>query len=168
MEKRKSASTSEGCAFEFECEGHRIVAWASPLSGLEKVDVDGQLVASQRNFNKHSENHFMVGDIPCSISLDAATLLRGPYVCTLHRNGVPFKRQRLIIASASALFNRRYWYEIVLLVFLVIVFGELQEYLSLPDWSVWAFICLIVVVGLARDTRKPASNDVFFVEEECD
>ena len=125
--KQKLISPIKGYAFDFECEGHRIDAWVSTFSGLERVFVDGTLVAEQRNFNKRSSNTFSVGNAKCSTSLDVESLLKGPFVCTLFRNGKPFKRQSLVLPSLTAP-KKRFWYQLGLFVILGAALGLIESF----------------------------------------
>ena len=161
----KPISILKGYEFEFECEGRRIEAWFSAFSGLEKVLIDGQLVSSRRNFSKHSQSTFSIGSATCSTSLDVESLLKGPFVCTLFRNGEPFKRQRLVFPASTTSTNN-FWYQIGIFVLLGIVLGVTHSYFSLPNWFFWVFIALVFAVSLYWSWGKPVKP--YIEEEECD
>ena len=161
--EKKTFSFLKGYSFEFECEGHHIESWFSAFSGLEKVFVDGLLVASQRNLNKSSENRFFVDDPSCSTSLDASNLLKGPFVCTLLRDGEPIKKQRLVFPVPKPSQNR-FWYWLGFFVLLGVAFGAVQSHFSLPDSSFWVFLVIAAVVSIVASMGQRV--DPYIEEEE--
>ena len=102
MSKEKTFSLTKGYSFSFEDEGKEIQAWFSALSGLEKVYVDGELVSSQRNLSTDSSNVFSIGQNEYSTNLKVASLLKGPFICTLSKNGNKYKRQKLIFPKLQS------------------------------------------------------------------
>lgn len=161
-QKQKEVSPIKGYSFNFECEGHCIDAWVSVFSGLERVFVDGMLVAEQRNFNKHSRNTFSVGNATCSTSLDVESLLKGPFVCTFIRNGRPFKRQSLVLPSFAAP-KKRLWYQLGLFAIIGAALGTIESYFVLPSWFFWVSFVLIMAVSMFWYLGEPVTA---YIEEE--
>lgn len=95
----KKPSFINGCTFTFEVGPHRIEAWFSGFSGLEMVYVNGNLVSRQRNLSTNSKNTFVIDGEEYSTIFKAASLLKGPFTCTLLKNDVPIKKQKLLFST---------------------------------------------------------------------
>ena len=147
MSKEKAFSFMKGFTFTFQEEENEIEAWFSALSGLEKAYVNGELVSSQRNLSTDSTNSFTIGTNEYSTNLKAVSLLKGPYVCTLSKNGKVHKRQKLVFSgskpsSKGLPFIARFSFFILL----GALFGFARAYWQLPKESIYVFITLLFVI----------------------
>ena len=97
MRERKQFSIKDGYSFVFDDEGNKISAWFSAFSGHEKIYLNAELISEQRNLSTRSSRTFRVGPNEYSINMEAVSVLLGPYVCTLYKNGKAFKRQKLCL-----------------------------------------------------------------------
>ena len=144
MSKVSEFSFFKGFSFIFEDEGKSIEAWFSAISGLEKVYIDGELICSQRNLSVDSTNKFILNDNEYTTNLKVANIFKGPFMCTLNKNGVPYQRQKLSIpkniTSKKSLFKRFLCYLV-----LAFIFGILKAYWRLPDYATYIFCSVIAV-----------------------
>ena len=101
MSKQKEFSYWKGFSFSFEDGEIQIEAWFSALSGLEKIFVDGELISSKRNLSSNSTHTFKVDDNEYSTNIQAVSVFRGPFVCTLSKNEEAYKRQKLVFPKAK-------------------------------------------------------------------
>jgi hypothetical protein len=104
MTNRKSEfSMLKGYSFVFEADGHLVEAWFSSLTGAEKIFVDGALVSKKRNIKRNSQTDFLIEGYSSvySIDLTIISLLKGPFICTLVKDGVPIQRQRLVFPQLT-------------------------------------------------------------------
>mgnify|MGYP006075183233 CR=1 FL=1 len=147
--KKNGAAISvvKGCSFVFAVEGQEIVAWFSSISGLEKIFVDGALVSLQRNFSKDSNNYFTLGENEYSINLHVVSLFSGPFVCSLKKNSLDYRRQKLVFPQPL----RSLW-KLLLLTGLpiFIIFAALIAHFSmygvpLQDHTYYFFIALALL-----------------------
>lgn len=148
MDNKKAFSFTKGYTFRFEDNGHVIEHWNSAFSGSEKVYVNGELVASQRNLSKDSNTSFSIGANTYVLNLKVTSIQKGPFVCTLSKNGLPYQQQRLIFSkdsaetSASSITGK-------LLFFVVLgaMFGLVRVYWQLPMvFSILFFALLFMIV----------------------
>lgn len=154
MSKEKIFSFRKGYTFSFEEEGSVIEAWFSALSGLEKVYVNGELVSSQRNLSTDSTNSFSIGPNEYSTTLSVVSLFKGPFVCTLSKNGNEYKRQKLLFpkgnsSSKGLPFIARFSFFIVL----GALFGFARAYWQLPKESIYVFLAALFVVVFANQIK---------------
>ena len=70
----------KGYSFSFKVDEHDIDVWFSSLSGLEKVYVDNELVAKQRNFSRKSTQSFTINGVEYTTELSAESITQGPFV----------------------------------------------------------------------------------------
>ena len=63
--------------------------------------INAELVASQRNFSKNSVNTFTVIDDIYSTTLNVESLFKGPFICTLAKNNIPYKRKKIIFQNIA-------------------------------------------------------------------
>ena len=169
MSEKKSFSFLKGYSFSFDDGGRKIEAWFSAFSGMEKVFVDGNLVSSQRTLSTESSHNFSIGEDCYSTSMNAVSLFRGPFLCTLSKNGKEFKRQKLVYNARGKL---SYWlWSLFYLVFylaLFIAFAVAKAYWRFPQEAYLLFLFFLVLVAalfLAYRLRKETSN-VEIVDEE--
>lgn len=160
MSENKKFRLTKGYSFIFQEEGHQIEAWFSALSGLEKIYVDGKLASVQRNLSTKSTQTFKIGGNEYSTNMQAVSLLKGPLICTLSKNGVATKRQKLIFPNA-----RRYWHVCLICIGVVAACEIAKAFGLLLKGPVYAFIGVFLLAAftyvLITDKRsKP------FIEEE--
>jgi len=147
MSKEKIFSLRKGFTFSFEDEGNTIDAWFSAFSGLEKVYVNGDLISSQRNLSTDSTNSFNVGANEYSTNLNVASLLKGPFLCTLSKNGDAYRRQRLLFPKAKPSSKwKSFLVSFLLFLVLGILFGLARSYWQLPSESIYIFIAVLSVI----------------------
>ncbi len=167
MSKKKEFSFTKGYTFTFEEDGAVIEAWFSAFSGLEKVFVNGELVSSKRNLSTDSTNSFSIGGDEYSTNLNAVSLMKGPFVCTLSKNGKEYKRQKLIFTKAGP--SRKSLSFIIRLsffTFLGICFGVAHTYWQLPKESIYIFIALIFVIVFIYSFRSNKDKGPIIEHEE--
>ncbi|MDF1743055.1 MAG: hypothetical protein P1V19_05130 [Gimesia sp.] len=169
MSNKKSFSFRKGYSFSFDDDGRNIEAWFSALSGMEKVFVDGALISSQRTLSKESSHNFIIGEDSYSTRMDAVSLFKGPFLCTLSKNGKEFKRQKLVYNARGKL---SYWlwclFYLVFYFALFMAFVVAKVYWSLPEASYIVFLFFLVLVAflfLAYRIRKETSK-IEIVDEE--
>ncbi|WP_444942896.1 hypothetical protein ACJJIK_12280 [Microbulbifer sp. ZKSA006] len=155
MSKEKTFSFRKGYTFSFEDEGNVIEAWFSALSGLEKVYVNGELVSSQRNLSTDSTNSFSIGPNEYSTNLSVVSLFKGPFVCTLSKNGSEYKRQKLLFSKSDSSSKRqpfiaRFSFFIVLGALL----GFARAYWQLPNESIYIFLAALFVAVFAYQIKE--------------
>lgn len=165
MDKAKPFSFLKGYSFSFEDDGNQIDAWFSAYSGLEKVFVNGQLVSKQRNLSTDSTSTFKLGNHEYSINLNAKSLLKGPFICTLTKDGENYKRQKLVFPLNE---ERKGKHSIALrflfFIILGVIFGVLISLWQLPkEVSIYALGSLFLVVFLhnlkTSKARRPVIED---------
>ena len=101
MTQGQTFSYIKGYSFHFDDQGHQIEAWFSCLSGREKLLVDGELIKQQRSISRHSVTGFTIDGQAYKLNMDVVSLLTGPFVCTLSKNGQPIKRQKLVFPESD-------------------------------------------------------------------
>ncbi|WP_444932887.1 hypothetical protein [Microbulbifer sp. JTAC008] len=167
MSKRKAFSFTKGYTFIFEEDGAVVEAWFSALSGLEKVFVNGELVSSQRNLSTDSTNNFSIGENEYSTNLNVVSLLKGPFVCTLSKNGKEYKRQKLVFPKAEP--SRKGLPFIIRLSFFILLgacFGVASSYSQFSKESIYVFIALIFVVVFAYHSKSYKGKGPVIEHEE--
>lgn len=158
MSKEKAFSLTKGYSFLFEDEGKKIETWFSALSGLEKVYVDGELVSSQRNLSTDSSNVFSIGPNEYSTNMKAVSLLKGPFVCTLIKNGKEYKRQKLVFPKVPAQVSRlSFLVRFISCIILGGLFGFVSFYFQLPKESIYIFSVALVVFFYRLGAYKGAA-----------
>jgi hypothetical protein len=162
MRKKRTFSIIKGYSFEFQEEGHQIEAWFSALSGLEKVYIDGELVSSQRNLSKNSTNTFKIGVNEYSTNMKVISLLKGPFVCTLSKNGFIYRRQKLIFPNVK----RNLLLMLLFCIGLSVAFEMAKKYLQLQNESVYIFIILIISLIFIFNL-KTSKDSKPVIEEEA-
>lgn len=142
MSDKKIFSLTKGYSFLFEDEGNKIEAWFSALSGLEKVYVNGKLASSQRNLSTNSSNVFNIGSNEYSTNLKACSIFKGPFVCTLSKNGKEFKRQKLFFPQVE---TKKLPFLVKFSFFIILggLFGFARTYWQLPEESIFIFIAVV-------------------------
>jgi hypothetical protein len=166
MERKEASDSGLGYKFSFEDEGNVIEAWFSAVSGLEKVYVNGQLVAEQRNLSRKSVNTFSIDGNEYSTGLEIVSALKGPILCTLQKNGKNFRRQKLIFRPDEPPEERPHFLK-KLSVFLLFgaLFGFAHSYWQLPDKALYLFIALLLLLFFV-DSIPKASGDPVIEEED--
>lgn len=151
----KQFSFSKGYSFQFLEGEYQIQAWFSSFSGREKVFVNGNLVANQRNYSADSTNSFVVNENSYATNLYVGNLFKGPFTCTLYKNGEPYKRQKLIFprAKGGALANL---FDFAIFLFLGISYGFAYSYFELPSYSL--FIFMIAIIFLSFSSKIPGNQ----------
>jgi hypothetical protein len=167
MSKEKTFSLRKGFTFSFEDEGSTIDAWFSAFTGLEKVYVNGELISSQRNLSTDSTNSFNIGVNQYSTNLNVESLLKGPFVCTLSKNGDAYKRQRLLFPKAKPS-SKGMSFLVSFFLFLVlgILFGLARSYWQLPSESIYIFIVVLSVMAFPFYSRKYKGTGPVIENEE--
>lgn len=173
MSKKKSVSFFKGYSYSFEDNGRNIEVWCSAFSGLEKVFVDGTLVSSKRNISTQSSNTFHIGEDCYSTTLKIVSLFKGPFQCTLSKNGKDIKRQKLVIPSLKGNSGKlshlfRFLFYLVFYVTLFLAFAVAKVYWHLPQESDIVFLFFLVVVAfifLAYRIGKDGSK-IEIIDEE--
>jgi len=143
MEKDQKISLTKGYTFYFkDDEENKIEAWFSIISGLEKVFVNGQLVSSQRNYSTDSTNTFNISNNEYSTNFKVSKIFKGPFICTLNKNGIPYKRQIITFPEIKTK-NRILWIGIGVVVGVTTAF--IQRYFELSYGYTFVFGIVLFV-----------------------
>jgi hypothetical protein len=135
---KKAFSIFRGYTFSFEDEGNKIEAWFSGLSGMEKVYVNKKLISSKRSYSRNSSNTFLISENNYSISMKVISLLKGPFICTLTKNGQILRRQKIVFpqpAKKNLPFFTKLWFWLIA----GATFGVIKAFLNFPDWTLFVF-----------------------------
>jgi hypothetical protein len=125
------ASFAGGFWFVFHDGGRTIRAWGSALSGLERVYVDDAVVSQGRNLEREGVHQFAIGGIGYSITFKNSSVLKGPLVCRLEKNG-------LVIKSLSCSYRRN----VPMLIALFLTMIAIVVLFDPPNWAlVTAAVC---------------------------
>ena len=143
MSNKKAFGFLKGYSFLFEDDGCKIEAWFSTFSGLEKVFVNGDLVASKRSFSKKTENIFMIGENKYSTTMTTVSLMRGPSICTLYKNGKEYKRKKLVFPANENRKTRSFILMILFFVTLGVGYGIAESYYELPGYLFFIFLAAL-------------------------
>ena len=163
----KAFSFRKGYTFSFEEEGNAIDAWFSAFSGLEKVYLNGELVCCQRNLSTDSTNSFYIGAKEYSTNLNAVSVLKGPFVCTLSKNGKEYKRQKLVfLNSNSSLKDLHYISRMSFFIALGTSFGFAYSYWQLPKESMFVFLVILSVMVFAYHLKNQKRTTPVIEHEE--
>jgi len=167
MTTNSTFSFVKGYSFSFEDEGRLIEAWFSAFSGLEKVFVNGELVSSQRNYSKNSTNLFEIGENEYSTSLEVVSLLKGPFICTLRKNGEAYKRKKLIFPRAVANSSKNpFILRFLFYILLGLVFGFSKNYFDFPSWSTYIFLAILFIFVFAYHYKTNKNGGPLIEDEE--
>jgi len=148
MNRKSTFSLTKGYTFLFEEDGATIEAWFSVFSGLEKVYVNGVLVASQRNLSLSTANRFSVGQDVYSTHFKNDSILEGPIYCTLRKNDKNYRQQKLTFPKAKpATTSHPFMYIFPLILVLCILFTFALSYLQLPT-ALNIVLTALVFLGL--------------------
>ncbi|MCK4743314.1 MAG: hypothetical protein KAT25_05805 [Sulfuriflexus sp.] len=155
MNHVKPFSLIKGYSFDFTDGDNEIGAWFSCFSGLERVFVDGELISEQRNYSKSTASNFKIGDDEFSVVLEVTSLLRGPFVCTLSKNGVDIKRKKLVFPERK---TNGFWIPLltnfVIFFILGITLIYSKYYFGYSDMWLYISIGASLVVALLFDFIK--------------
>jgi hypothetical protein len=119
------ASFAGGFWFVFHDGGRTIRAWGSTFSGLERIYVDNAIVSEGRNLKREGIHQFSIDGVGYSITFRASSVLKGPLVCRLEKNG-------LVIKSLSCSYRRN-------MPMLIAFFVAMVAIVALFDPPIWAF-----------------------------
>lgn len=166
MSKKTVFSFTKGYTFTFEDEGNTIEVWFSGLSGLERVYVNGELVCSQRNLSTDSTNSFSIGGNDYSTTLTAVSLLKGPFVCTLSKNGKAYMRQKLTFTKANSS-SKKLSYVLLFsfYIFASALFEFIRSYWQLPKESIYVFAPLLIFIVIAYQLKN-GKGKKFVIEND--
>ncbi|PKM04534.1 MAG: hypothetical protein CVV16_04920 [Gammaproteobacteria bacterium HGW-Gammaproteobacteria-6] len=156
MNQKDQFSIINGMSFAFDDDGNKIVAWFSSLTGLEKIYVNGSLVSSQRNISRRSINEFKIGENLYSVNMEAVTLLKGPFVCTLLKNGIDLKRKKVSFANPSTLSR------LAIFIMAGLFLGYINSIFA-PPKAIFYLVLLAVFIGIVIFGVK---NGKSTIEEE--
>lgn len=176
MSDKKPFGFLKGYSFSFEDEGRKIESWFSFLSGQEKVFVNEAQVSSKINISKEAFHEFSIADDRYSIRLNIVDLIRGPFECTLSKNGKEIKRQKLIfppVPSLKSTFRKvSYWLSCLFYLFLygLVIFALVlvKVYWNLPEESYLAFFIVLLILSftIIAYTFLKWSSGVQVIEED--
>lgn len=91
-----TASFLSGLWFVFQDSGRRIGVWCGPLSGNQKVVVDGEVVSTQRHVLRGATHTFTRQDDEYRVTLSSESLADGIFDCALTKNGTALGHQRAL------------------------------------------------------------------------
>ena len=100
-EKVSKMTLKDGYEFYFFDAGYEIFAHGSSWSGKETVFLNDKEVSSIRNFGRRSVHHFNIEQDQYELEFNMVKMMRGELHCTLIKNGVHFKTQKLSVYQSS-------------------------------------------------------------------
>ncbi len=163
MSLDKSVNLKKGVSFEFEDSGNKITFRSSPFSGLEEVLVNGELVTSKKSYSKISTLEFPIGDDTYAIVIELVSMIKGPIICTLMKNGAVQKKKQIVFKLPDTKFSKKLYAFCALLgAFFVFI----QVYFELPLKSYYFFLGTTAVYFSVYFYFK--QNDPEFFMEELD
>ena len=133
MNENNPFSFTKGYSFLFEDEGIKIKAWFSSFSGLEKIYVNKELILTQRKYSKDSISKFNISNNNYSVSLKVESFVKGPFICTLNKNGIAIKRQSLQFPRKRD--NKKkvaYIFELSVYITIGAILGVINSNINLP------------------------------------
>jgi len=141
-------SLRKGIDLNYQDEGNHIKVWASAISGMEKVYANGKEVSCKRGLSGKSNHIFVINNINYKISFDVDSLTKGPYHCTLYKNGKAIRRKTITFDKLFEFKTTLPEYVIISLYFIVgFSFWGLDYYFHFSDFIVNLFyICYITVL----------------------
>ncbi len=159
MSDSNQFSYFKGYSFRFEDDTNIIEPWFSALSGLEKVSVNNQLVAKQRNLSTNSSTSFEIQGNSYKTNLEVKSLFKGPYVCSLFKNGELFKQQQLVFQDPS---HKKPWYsKLWFALFVGLGLGVSSAYFRIPFWVALVLIAALGAFNIMKASgQKPRIEDV--------
>ncbi len=138
--------------------------------------MDETLVSSKINISTASFHDFSIAEDSYSTRMNTVDLFRGPYECTLFKNGKEIKRQKLIFPPASSLKSTfreiSYWLSCLfyLLLYSLVIFAFVlaKVYWNLPEESYFAFFIVLLVLSCAivAYTFVKWSSGIQIIEED--
>lgn len=167
MNKKKAFSFIKGYTFLFQEGENQIEAWFSNFTGLEKVYVNGVLITSQRNLSTNSTNTFKIGDNEYTTNLHVVSLLKGPFTCTLSKNGNPYKRQKLLFPMVN---QKNYKFSFlgrfILFISIGAVFGVAKSYWQLPKETTYIFLAVLFVMVFFSSLKANKGKEPVIEDED--
>lgn len=169
--ENNSFSFLKGYSFQFDIDGNEVVAWFSAFSGREKIFVNGKLIASQRNYSTNSTNKFVLNGKEYLTTLKVASLLRGPCVCTLSKEGVAIKRKKLVFPRISF---KKGTYDLIVVLTTIIGIGVLLvllgKYFAVSSTYLYVvfFIVLFGFIVLGAKINKKLGRGPIIEDEEIE
>ena len=93
--------------------------------------------------------------------------MKGPYVCTLSKNGKPYKRKKIIFRKPVNEKSKNSFF-VNFLVFLVIGFilGMVSGFLDLPKETFYIFIAIVFGGVFSYNLKNPKYSKPFIEDEE--
>lgn len=151
-------SFCKGYSFKFEDESNVIEPWFSSFSGLEKVRVNNVLIAEQRNLSTNSLTSFDIQGTSYKTNLEVKSLFKGPFVCSLFKNGELFKQQKLVFRDPNyqAPWYEKFWFAILL----GLILGATTSYFQFPLWVPIIGIAALTLFNIKNSRQKPRVEEV--------
>jgi hypothetical protein len=124
-----------GTWFVFSEESHRIAAWGSALTGLERIHVDGALVSEKRALQRDSAHEFDVAGHHYRVSFKARLWQNATVCCRLDRDGAPVGVLRARRVQRRFL---QIWQLFVMAIVLCGTTAWVAETFDLSQWPLYA------------------------------
>ena len=174
MNELENLDLKKGFSFNFENSGNEITLKCSPFSGLEEVFVNDKLVTSKKTYSKNSTHTFEIGESSFSIDLITVSLLKGPIICTLNKNGLPQKRKQIVFKipetnTDDIKFEPKNDYrKYILCAIIVVIYVAAKIYWELPIESIFflmgaLFISYILIEFI--DNYREMEDPIITMEE---
>ncbi len=150
MNTDRQFSFLRGCTFRFEDGPLIIESWFSLFTGLEKVSVNGELIFQQRNLSADSSVTFDINGNCYHSTLSIISFLKGPFVCSLYKNGKLYKQQKLVFGDPNykVPWYLKYWF----VVLFGLILGLLSTYFKFP---IWIALVLVTILGTFKRINAP-------------
>jgi len=124
-----------GIWFVFSDEGHRIAAWGSAFTGLERIHVDGALVSEKRALQRKSAHEFDVAGRCYHVSFETRHGRDAAVCCRLDKDGAPVG-----VLRARYVYGRflQTWHLFVMAIVLCGTTAWVAETFDLSQWPLYA------------------------------
>ena len=161
MSENSSVNLKKGVSFEFEDAGYKIIFKSSPYSGLEEVFVNGELATSKKSYSKNSTLNFDIEADAYSLVLEVVSMLKGPIICTLNKNGIPQKKKQIVCKLPE---DKGTYKKYAIGALLGIIFVVIKIYWDLPFVSFIYFLGAVFVFFFIFEALKQEDPE-FLLED---
>jgi len=166
MSEENSVNLKKGVSFKFEDMGNQINLKSKPFSGLEEVFLNGELISSKKSFSKNSSASFEIGKDVYSLDLRIVSMLKGPIICTLNKNGNPHKKKQIVFkhSEGKGELNNGSFLKYTLFALLGILIVVVKIYWNLPFESFYYLLGAVFITYFVYEYLNQ-EDPIFLMEE---
>ena len=156
LHKNVDVSIRKGAIFKFKVDEKEVVYTCAPLSGKEKVTIDGVIVSEGQNFKLSSTHYFSVNDKDYSVEFRSKSLINGDAECRLFTedslvNG--YKLSYIKPAKRSLLFKS-------LPLIGGVCIGIAYSIRLIPVWLAAAMLIVGIAIHVSKDIGKWTCDEI--------